>query len=613
MSLKDLGRLYKEIKFQTDLINQHNLEREVPMNFLDEYAKEKEGFRKGKFISSFVKDKQIRFIPHHYFYLALECMPMMEELLNYKKVFDVVFKSEKDEVAKSLKGNVSGLKEFSKEISTHLDSSNDITFFNRFLTDYEWFYGSKTIDRGDFWNTTISNLAGLVHADSASFITICNEFYNKPLLKNYLLNLETIQINGTLRDIAFNVSKLLIDRFGFEDFTTKFSPDRSKQYNFPVILKSSLKQLSSTELTSSNTLRWFSDEIFKNSEFWYFTTQWAENELNNYFMCLNESFSDQAKISKKDKNTYVLELIRNGSQKGNLMGRNIIVYGAPGTGKSFSLNEKPNPFRTVFHSDYQNSDFVGSYKPYKAENGITYKFVPGPFIDAFVHAYLNPNQKVSLIIEEINRGNCAAIFGEIFQLLDRKENGESEYQIDPEASLRDYLTLEKGLPELIKLHLPSNLSLFATMNSADQGVSVVDSAFKRRWEFEYLQIDLDDVKHPHLSNPVIRYNGKELSFKIIAKSINEVLSRNGFDEDRLLGQFFLNKVELRDTEKAMNSISRKVFLYLWDDVLRHNERSLIFNVSEYENFSKIVLAFNNGKEIFSKSIEEAISKHSNVI
>ena len=200
-----------------------------------------------------------------------------------------------------------------------------------------------------------------------------------------------------------------------------------------------------------------------------------------------------------------------------LIAHQVIYYGAPGTGKSYKIKEqldgvaKENIYRTTFHPDSDYSTFVGAYKPTRgkrplyglfgketvrlndgedlSEDTITYDFIPQAFLNAYMQAYRKPNENVYLIIEEINRGNCAQIFGDLFQLLDRNEKGFSEYTIKADADLKAFLEKEMGEgSDAIKdgeLCLPSNLYIYATMNTSDQSLFPIDSAFKRRWDWEY--------------------------------------------------------------------------------------------------------------------------------
>lgn len=222
----------------------------------------------------------------------------------------------------------------------------------------------------------------------------------------------------------------------------------------------------------------------------------------------------------------MLDLNRKNSKLGNLskeqysdklISHQVIYYGAPGTGKSHRIKEqlegvqKENIFRITFHPDSDYSTFVGAYKPTRSqrplyglfgketvrlkdgedlsEDIITYKFIPQAFLNAYMQAYKKTNENVYLIIEEINRGNCAQIFGDLFQLLDRDEYGVSEYTIKADADLKAFLEDEMGEDnDAIKdgeLCLPSNLYIYATMNTSDQSLFPIDSAFKRRWDWEY--------------------------------------------------------------------------------------------------------------------------------
>ncbi|NMM53419.1 AAA family ATPase [Paenibacillus aquistagni] len=294
---------------------------------------------------------------------------------------------------------------------------------------------------------------------------------------------------------------------------------------------------------------------------------------------------------------------------------NLILYGAPGTGKSFELERRAsgNITRVTFHSEYTYHDFIGSYKPVpiysdKSDNSfvtadgnivkigqpyIDYQFVPGPFAFALKEALINTNEMHTLKIEELNRANAAAVFGDIFQLLDRKSNGESEYRITPSKELHNYL--KKYIPTLgSEIFIPSNLNIYATMNSADQGVFVMDSAFKRRWHFEYMPICMNGVDH---ENELVKYDGKQISWRVIVESINNHLAELKINEDRHIGPYFMKKGELSDQDK----ISSKLLVYLWDDVVRHCRNR--FFVEEIKTFAQLVRYYKDNKKIFVFNIE----------
>ena len=291
------------------------------------------------------------------------------------------------------------------------------------------------------------------------------------------------------------------------------------------------------------------------------------------------------------------------------IGNNLIIYGAPGTGKSHTLEMRvPEKYKThirrvVFHSEYSYFDFVGSYKPtpiYRCNgnnNGsdryfdaageetnlrgtpvIDYQFVPGPFIESLVEACNHPQQPYYLLIEEINRANAAAVFGDIFQLLDRDEYGNSKYGIAPSKELRDYLSQHLTNPFNGELRIPGNLFIWATMNNADQGVMFMDSAFKRRWNFEYETISLS--LNEKLKTSQLTYNNRTWTLFQILSAVNEKLRKitPPIPEDRLIGQFFLPEESL-NSETNIKDAFKKVLIYLWDDVLRNNNREDFFGSS----------------------------------
>ncbi|WP_421340714.1 AAA family ATPase [Aeromonas veronii] len=297
-------------------------------------------------------------------------------------------------------------------------------------------------------------------------------------------------------------------------------------------------------------------------------------------------------------------------------GINCIFYGAPGTGKSHRVhhecNDDLNKFVTVFHPDTQHADFVGSLKPVTESGSVVYRFRAGPFTDALVHALMNPDRKVTLVIEEINRASAAAVFGELFQLLDRNPDGGSTYSIraaDPDMlGYINHVLEDKGFPSLDVLRIPANLSLLATMNSSDQAVMPLDTAFKRRWRFEYLPIDFSVAGIPQIAITLATTSGPvTLTWPALAKCINAALVECDVAEDRLLGPFFLSAKELESEETARSALGGKLFIYLWDDVLRHQGHDRIFS-SVYKTYGALSAAFREGMPVFSPPIEEALAK-----
>ncbi len=368
--------------------------------------------------------------------------------------------------------------------------------------------------------------------------------------------------------------------------------------------------------------------------------------------------------------------------------RNRIVFGAPGTGKSFKLNNEKKELigdnedqyeRVTFHPDYTYANFVGTYKPImnknsskisdniksvlkvvtdpsmtaqskfnklfdkfddgvtrlpillgiyndeefevknlngttqatnvnrnhgrairpyvkfvtdEDDNSISYEYVPGPFMRLFVKANKNPNTPYLLLIEEINRANVAAVFGDLFQLLDRDDNEESMYPVEASEDIKKFLLKEGIKLESNKIKIPSNLFIWATMNSADQGVFPMDTAFKRRWNFEYIGIDKEEEK---IKNRIIELdvvNGKQyINWNRLRKAINDCIAANKINEDKQLGPFFISKKVLGNMYDESNkdetivkgndfeeTFKDKVLMYLFEDVFKSRSSKIFVDL-----------------------------------
>ena len=260
-----------------------------------------------------------------------------------------------------------------------------------------------------------------------------------------------------------------------------------------------------------------------------------------------------------------------------------IYYGAPGTGKSYKINEitksTKNFTRTTFHPDSDYSTFVGCYKPTmeptgtivggKEQTKISYSYVAQAFLQAYTDAWKNTSEPYYLIIEEINRGNCAQIFGDLFQLLDRDENGMSSYGITPDKDIANYLKKEFAKFEIenadIKngntMMLPSNLYILATMNTSDQSLFPIDSAFKRRWDWEYVPIEDAGKKH------YIKVGNKKYDWWTFIDTINDSIDHITGSEDKKMGYWFV-KPQNNDREITAKQFVGKVLFYLWNDVYK---------------------------------------------
>ena len=325
------------------------------------------------------------------------------------------------------------------------------------------------------------------------------------------------------------------------------------------------------------------------------------NALKTYmrFLCAKEIFSNEAKKVKLPSNLTLQQ----------------IYYGAPGTGKSKTIKDLTfgeSVIRTTFHPDSDYASFVGTYKPITEEvtlrdcygkkvideetnevvkeERIAYKFIPQAFLEAYVEAWkkLGSSKKQFLIIEEINRGNCAQIFGDLFQLLDRNEYGFSDYPIVADKDMQKYLEKEfagweitnkdeinqlygeANMVNLImkgeRLVLPSNLYIWATMNTSDQSLFPIDSAFKRRWDWKYVPIREGRDKETNAPlNWYINTGDKQYKWWSFISKVNELIGSLTNSEDKKLGYFFC---KAKDGEIDADLFVSKVIFYLWNDVFK---------------------------------------------
>ena len=366
------------------------------------------------------------------------------------------------------------------------------------------------------------------------------------------------------------------------------------EYYFPILNKIKLKD----DYWNSDAWENFQKEIF-----------------GEYYMPIEKNNpKPSSSENKEDENIYKKSQIQ--KTEDIKTGFNRLYYGVPGCGKSHYIEHHLNDIvgikdddiikiRTVFHPDYSNSDFVGQVMPINENNDLKYKPIPGPFTKALKKALDNKTKKIVLIIEEINRGNASAIFGDIFQLLDRneekKESKEVKFSIDNNfinqyselkgnGNLKNFINENKGIT------LPDNLYIIGTMNTSDQNVYTLDTAFKRRWEMKYYSntfSEMDEIRD------MIVPNSNGVRWETFVQKINKAITDKGNQilqgEDKQLGKYFIDEkclIEKNDELQSMEDDDRisycndrnkfekfrdKVLVYLFDDVTKYNHGSLFLD------------------------------------
>lgn len=342
-------------------------------------------------------------------------------------------------------------------------------------------------------------------------------------------------------------------------------------------------------------------------------------------------------------------------------GCNVLLYGVPGSGKSWTIEHEyckqgTKVERLVFHPDYTYSDFIGQILPVVSGDGqVSYEFTAGPFTNILKDAYRDPQTEYILVIEEINRGNAPAIFGEVFQLLDRKAEIQDANDDGYPIGTSEYGITNANIAKIVygdpkhKVRIPSNLSIIGTMNTSDQNVFTLDTAFQRRWEMRLIENNFENVDEK-LAGAKILDTG--ITWEVFCTQINSVIVSNNVrmssSEDKRLGAYFVkirdlmmdqkmgdlgdkeyddlrrkesmkvitdeDKVRLAEIREAMKQnrkFPEKVIKYLWDDAFKFN-RELIFETSDYKSLESVIRAFMYAKGIerfkmFKQNIVDALT------
>ena len=590
------------------------------------------------------QEDNVCIIPSQYILYALKIKNFATNLYSYIEELELMRNDgDKHHLKTIIENNDTNI-----DLFNHLDEYSKSLVLNPFRDKEERVGGKELINtpggevkvrtNTDFFGSIILKVLSIPDESSAIIGKVIYQLCEHPDVYSYLEErfnhkLPFIRISKKARFIAEGVFRYFwgIDELkSFSDiksYTLENYSAASTPFNTTSIFKLSDTILSQEELTSAGTLRYFVEPLAfveGTGLYVYLTTQWTNTEGDEWklsFEKLKSIFEEkypQYSITDEDG---LFKLMNKEGQEGSADtpaatgASNVIYYGAPGTGKSHTINEsivEDYTVRTVFHADTQNSDFLGCLKPKMQDNDIRYEFRSGPFTDAVIKAFQEPNEQHWLVIEEINRAPAAAVFGEIFQLLDREPSGESSYSINlSDLDMIQHIEsatgkiLDKGM-----LKIPSNLSLLATMNSSDQAVMPLDTAFKRRWNFRYIPLDFDNSykKIGKACSDGTLYiqdetsvgdtpQEKQITWKDFAIAINDILTENGIPEDKHLGPFFLSDNELTD-ENRRESLTGKLFMYLWDDVLRHGMTDEVFS-SKIKTYGQLTRSYQKKEPVFS--------------
>ena len=346
-------------------------------------------------------------------------------------------------------------------------------------------------------------------------------------------------------------------------------------------------------------------------------------------------------------------------------GENILLYGVPGSGKSWTIEHEycsSSSFvdRLVFHPDYTNADFVGQILPVvDNDKQVTYEFVPGPFTTILRDAYRNPEKQYVLIIEEINRGNAPAIFGDIFQLLDRSVSEKTIDGISFPRGTSEYAITNENIADQVygdkthKVRIPSNLSIIGTMNTSDQNVFTLDTAFQRRWQMRLVENNFENVRGSLADAEIL---DTKVTWKKFCETVNSIIVGNkakmASAEDKRLGVYFIHEesilfddgaihsegyTSLLDEHNALNKSERegsitedqrnrlatirrsllhnrvfpeKVLKYLWDDAFKFNPEAL-FDTGIMDSLEKVIRTFVYAEgfdrfKVFNKMVRDSL-------
>lgn len=550
------------------------------------------------------------FMPNQWFYIASYFTDFYNELQKYKRYALQVTSKER---LKELNGGELTATELSALHRLTLDDKS-MGYLLRFITDYSWWGGAKTIDRGDFYVSPILSNANLVNASQSFVADLCAFLADKQNLVRAIINKEESGSPINARTLLFQ--PCIESKEGINGFLDRAIPivlerdadlyrlDKFANVDGGVYLtigRHNLGRASDKDARPNDinpNIEWTcglnGKRYYLNREVNYPNFVTFQEAFNEAYKGIFEIVIDTIDYNGTQKKCYSLYAVNPAGPFIPNHPLQQIFYGAPGTGKSHTIKKVTDGIdskfviRTTFHPDSDYSTFVGAYKPkmeilprYNPQTGeqmgvekrIVYAYTPQAFLKAYTTAWKTPEQAVYLIIEEINRGNCAQIFGDLFQLLDRGDNGQSCYPIKADQDMQmhlmeafaDYPSLPENIQSGEELVLPSNLYVWATMNTSDQSLFPIDSAFKRRWEWKYIPITQgkDEGKLLQWS---IEAEGVKYDWWSFLEVMNKRIGDTTSSEDKKLG-FFFCKADEQGIISADKFVS-KVLFYLWNDVFK---------------------------------------------
>lgn len=615
--LQDLSKLVVPIREKIELFR--GIDMTLPAAFkeaVQSIGSDKVAYGKYSSVITNASGQHI-FLSNNWFYIAAILSPLYRPFEEYRVVInkvvdkDVLKKKDKEQISKAIDANRSY-------------DNTDKEFLKKFATDCGWWTANaakdlRSLDRGDCLNSAILAIANVVNASQSYIANLWSYFGSNPLKANlltdgfneFMASKSTVIAERNLALFVFKTMKVLEGDDKLSAFVpyaqtsnartgtgeAKLIKLRSDDFSETLVglfIETTLQDIKERN-SSTPTTRWFEEPFEFMDKQVYLSNQWVSAgdyqlsfpELQKY---IDVCYRGKYHVERTNDGLFVLFQI---SDPNNILNYTdglpsyksdkplqLIYYGAPGTSKSTTIKKEIgncSQHRITFHPDTDYSNFVGCYKPTKDTNGhdITYEFVAQTFVKAYIEAWKkliyenDKDKRVFLIIEEINRGNCAQIFGDLFQLLDRDDKGYSDYEIEPDTDLQRYLAKEFGncgkIPEHIAygdiMKLPPNLFIWATMNTSDQSLFPIDSAFKRRWEWKYLPIKNGEKGHIIRVDDTRAYDWWEF-----LNAVNNRIEKLTEQEDKQLGYWFAKPNT--GVEISVDRFVSKVVFYLWNDVFK---------------------------------------------